>query len=247
MKKIFRRGLFTLGFLIVLLTGFLLNPVLLYSHATTYKNCTIYHNKPLSPNIYVLIDKSITNSSVSEIYNEDMRVEICLNDGSYYPGMVERIMGVDVIRSISNKSVVHGEVCTHDDCMFWKGREVKFSQWLTHSFIHNLQFYKHGFWNSNPIGRHPDWKWEGYAEYISLGENEDLMSVIEKSIDCTGGEYEWTEISAGMGTTARHFRYLAMTKFCFEIKKWNYSTFLDDSTTYEDIYREMTNWYYSHL
>lgn len=197
----------------------------------------------MPPDLYLLIDKSFENIRMSEFFDEEMRIELCLNDGSYYPKLVETVMGVDIIRAFSNKSVVHGKICSEGDCMFWRTRKVKFSQWFTHSLIHNLQFHKHGFWCSNPVGGHPDWKWEGYAEYISLGKNKELTAIIEKSINPSEGKYEWIETDIDMGTTVQHMKFLAMTKYCFEVKKMDYSTFFLDSQTEENLFKEMMEWY----
>ena len=47
------------------------------------------------------------------------------------------------------------------------GYKWNLTQLITHEMIHCLQFDKLGLRKSNPLAKIPDWKWEGYAEYIA--------------------------------------------------------------------------------
>ena len=55
---------------------------------------------------------------------------------------------------------------------------------IAHEMTHCLQFDKLGFWESKPIANIPNWKWEGYAEYISRqnADQKDLSKNIQRFI-----------------------------------------------------------------
>ena len=104
----------------------------------------------------------------------------------------------------------------YDRFYLWD-RELKYSQFLTHGLVHNLQFKHHGFWDANPLGGYPMWRWEGYAEYVTLGEHYDLRCLIEDYEERKLEPYEWFSLSDGEGTINLHVRHLILTKYAIEV------------------------------
>jgi hypothetical protein len=238
-KKVLFRGSVTLVFCIGLLISFVFNPSLLYSKETTYKNFTIYHEKALDCKLIMLIEKSFEQLKTQELYDNDIQLEICLHDGSLYPQLIERLMGPDVIRSFANKSVVQADMSEIENDRLsvseW-GESFKASQWFTHSFAHCLQFRRYGFFGSNPLARHEEWKWEGYAEYAS-GSSYDLNSWLKTYNEA--GDASWIEMPDGFKTTRHHLKFLVMIKYCIEIKGMTYDQILESKALGETVFADL--------
>jgi hypothetical protein len=82
-------GLLCLG----LLVGIVLNPTLLYANKTTVGNYTVYHNAPLDEIFISLLDDATGLVKASELYDANLKLDICLNDGSLYPTLMEKLRG----------------------------------------------------------------------------------------------------------------------------------------------------------
>ncbi len=244
-KKILKYSLFTIIFCFTLLAVFISNPIFLYANKTEYKNFTIYHNQPLTTNLaesFVIDLKTLKNS---EIYDKNIKIDICLNDGSTYPKFIETFMGADVIRSFANKTVFHSVINTSSTEFMTKkewNENFKVSQWVTHSFVHCLQFKKLGLFGSNPIAKIPEWKWEGYAECFSIQTNQDLKSLITLQLISEKNRFNWVKID-DFKTTSDHIKYLVLMKYCIEIKKMKFKEIIRSKNSENATYCEMLNWY----
>jgi len=236
-KKIVRVAaafvLLNISFLITLV----LFPGITYAHETSIEGVTLFHNKPLPDHFVATVKESLEVVKQASIYRGMPEIEICLNDGAVYPAMVRSLMGDDVFRAFANKSVMMGTVTGPDRMRIW-GREVSTGQFLTHAMIHNLQYDYHGFWDSNPLGRHAEWKWEGYVEYELLGDMHTLSELNEK---WEGAEdnFDWVDLGQGKGTVKRHIAYLMLVKYLFEQKGMSYLALIDDLESEEEVWKEL--------
>lgn len=241
-QKILFRTIGTLIFLLILLVSFLLNPAFLYANKTVYQDITIYHQEPLRTDLFSLIDQSLAQVAVSEIMGKGVKSDLCLNDGSYYPSLVRRLLGEDVFSAFSNKVVFLGQdLQEYDRFLLWD-RQLKYTQFLTHGLVHNLQFQYHGLWEANPMGGYPMWRWEGYAEYVTLGDKYDLKCLLEDYEARNIEPYEWFSLSDGEGTISLHIRFLILTKYAFEVKGLHYDQFLNDPQTESAAFAEVLAW-----
>lgn len=242
MKKLIVRFLALLSFCFLLLVVFLINPEFAYSHSTTYKNITIYHNEPLDENLKTIVDLSLNTIKTTSIYNKRFKSELCLNDGSYYPKIVKTLLGDDVFTAFSNKVVVLGNSSKEFNRFIKWNKSMKYSQFLSHGLMHNLQFLHHGMLDANPLGRHPKWKWEGYVEYSINGKLVELEDLVHKITNITTSDFEWIELPEDNGTIKLHIKYLAMTKYCHEVLKWDYEKFMSDEASEAEIFSSLLNW-----
>mgnify|MGYP006267441609 CR=1 FL=1 len=234
MKKALSRIFAALIFCLGLLISFLLNPSLSYGHATTYKNLIIHHNGDLNPEIKKVIDLSLEKVKQAELYRPGFKSELCLNQG-LYPRVVQAVLGDDVFTAFSNKVVVLGEAHPQFDRFRKWGRTLKYSQFLSHALLHNFQFEYHGLIDANPLGRHPNWKWEGYVEYEVLGQLETIEGFAQLIAQPATHDFDWIELTATEGTIKRHIRYLAMVKYCFEVWGWDYETLMASTVQEEEL------------
>jgi len=236
-------GLLCLG----LLVGMVLNPTLLYAHKSIVGNYTIYHNTPLDKYLILRLNDAAELIKTSELYNSDVRFEICLNDGSWYPSLIQKLQGQAFAWGFYNKVVLNGNLNCKDNYVLLNGYKWNLTQLIAHEETHCLQFYKFGFWKSNPIASIPKWKWEGYAEYIAR-QNQDQKDLskniarLNKAIK--RDSHEWG-ISFTDSTFAakEYFNYWLLNQYCLDIKKMTYVNLVIDTTGEQTRRQQMMNWY----
>jgi hypothetical protein len=237
-RQIKKWTLFLVG-VVFLAVGFLLtvilNPTLTYTKKTTYNNFVIYHNENLDPQLTVALDDATNTLKTSEFYNSDLNLDICLNDGSIYPKIIEAIRGAAFSWGFYDKVVMQGKMNCRENFTELNGYKWNLTQLLAHEMTHCLQFDKLGFWKSNPIAKISDWKWEGYAEYISR-QNASQKNLV-KNID----RLEQDGTIAPIG----YYNAWILVQYCLEIKQMTYQQLLDDQTSESDMKNEMMNWYKS--
>jgi len=233
-------GLFIVGLLLIIV----LNPILTYANKTTLDNFTIYHNTELDPLITTYIDHAKDLLKTSEFYNDKLKLDICINDGSKYPNIIRAIRGQAFAWGFYDKVVLEGAINSKDNYIELNSYKWNLTQLLAHEMVHCLQFDKLGFWKSKPMANIPDWKWEGYAEYISrkysnqqnLVQNIDRLQKTSKDSWCVTFEDS---------TIAPHEYYNAWTfvQYCIDIKQMKYQDLITDTTSEQTIKQEMMNWY----
>jgi hypothetical protein len=245
-KWIFRlvaTGLLLLGLLIL----FMLNPVILYANKAVIGNYSIYHERPLDKNFLVHLEQATVIMKSSELYDSNLTLDICLKDDSKYPVLIRNVLGKDFLSSFSNKIVFTGDTINYKDNYIQLGEHKwNLTQMIAHAGIHCLEFNKYGLWHSNPIGGHPEWKWEGYPEYIARQNSveKDLRNNIEnflrKDQEGHGG---WIMFPDGTEIPIPYYRYMLLIQFCVDIKKMNFVQILKDTVSEGTVKRQMMTWY----
>lgn len=236
-------GLFLFG----LLVTFMLNPILLHANKTSVGNYSIYHNKPLEINFQNRLEKSISIIKSSELYDPELKMDICLKDGSKYSRLIEKVLGRDLLSSFYNKVIFTcDEVNFDSNYIKLDGHKSNLTEMLAHAQVHCLEFRKYGFWKSNPIAKYPEWKWEGYPEYIARQNSQvkNLQGSIktllqEERINNTG----WVTLPDSTEIITTYFKYRLLIQYCLEIKKISFVQLLKDTTQEETTRRQMMSWY----
>ena len=233
-------GMFITGLLLTII----LNPILSYAHKTTHKNFTIYHNNQIEQSLTSNLDQASELLKSSEFYNDKLNLEICLNDGSSYPKLIKTIRGEAFAWGFYDKIVLQGRMNCKKNYVELNGYKWNLTQLLAHEMTHCLQFDKLGFLNSKPISRIDNWKWEGYAEYISRKQTnqKDLLSNINRLLKADKNSWEITFEDKTI-TSREYYNYWIMVQFCLDIKKNSYTQLLKDATTENKIKEEMMKWY----
>ena len=251
MKKQFKKWIFRLVvialFLFGLLVTFMLNPIFLYANKTSIGKYSIYHNKPLDKNFQILLKQSDSIIKSSELYDPELTMDICLKDGSKYPRLIEKVLGRDLISSFYNKIIFTADEVNFDsNYIKLDGHKWNLTEMLAHAQVHCLEFKKYGLWKSNPIAKHPRWKWEGYPEYISKQHSEikNLQDGIKtllqtEQINNTG----WMIFPDGTENMTTFFKYRLLIQYCLEVKKMSFVQLLKDITPEETVRQQMLNWY----
>ena len=238
-------GLILLGFLV----GVVLNPFLVYANETELGKCVVYHNEPLEENLKFRLDNAIEILKASELYDPTIKFDICLNDGSFYPSLLEIFMGkAFALGFTSNKVAICGELNCKDNYVQVNGQKWNFTQLLAHEEAHCLVFHRVGFWKSNPVANNPNWKWEGYPEYIARRDSSqmDLVKNIEQLRDAIKTDKDAWGIRLPDSTISprEYFNYRLLNQYCIEIKRMSFENLLKDTTSEQTLQNEMMNWYF---
>lgn len=227
-----------------LLLIIVLNPILTYANKTTHYNYTIFHNNTLDSTLLTKLDQATELLKASEFYNSKLHLDICLNDGSKYPKLIQALRGRAFAWGFYDKVVMQGKANFQDNYVELNGYKWNLTQLVAHEMTHCLQFDKLGFWKSKPIANIPNWKWEGYAEYVSRQniDQKDLSKNIERLI-ATNEKY-W-EIKFADSTIAprEYYDNWTLIQYCMDIKKMTYEQIIADTTSEQAVRQEMMRWF----
>ena len=233
-------GLLIAGLLLIII----LNPILTYAHKTTHKHFSIYHNKVIDPILISTLDQATLLLETSEFYNNNLKFDICLNDGATYPTIIKTVRGQAFAWGFYDKVVMQGTMNCKANFVELNGYKWNLTQLLAHEMTHCLQFDKLGLIKSNPIANIPTWKWEGYAEYVSRqnADQKDLSKNIERFI--ATGKNNWEiKFADGTITPREYYSYWILVQYCLDVKKMSYQQLLTDTTSEQSTKQEMINWY----
>jgi len=236
----------TASFLVGLLMILVLNPGLLYADKTLVANYTIYHDAPIDPTFQLRINEATASLKRSELYDPQLKIDICLNDGSVYPAILKWFQGAAFGYGFYNKVVLMGDINSKENYTKIHIYTYNLSQLLAHEMTHCMQFNKIGFWHSNPVANHPVWKWEGYCEYISRRNKDqvDLCKNIDR-LNATKPTDDTWGIRFPDGTYAprSYYNWWLLMQYCHDVKKMTYQQILRDNRPEEVVRQEMTSWY----
>ncbi len=230
-----------------LLLVIILNPILTYANKTTHNNYNIYHNQPLNNIFPEELDHATTLVKSSEFYDSNLKLDICLNDGSVYPKLMRTLRGQAFAWGFYDKVVLQGTADYKNNTVKLNGYKWNLTQLLAHEMTHCLQYHKLGFWKSKPIAKIPNWKWEGYAEYVArqAGDQKNLANNIRRLTASENNDSKsWEIILADKTISPReYYNDWLLVQYCMDIKKMNYRQLLSDTTQEENIREEMFTWY----
>lgn len=241
--RLIATGLLCLGFLV----GIVLNPTLLYANKTTVGNFTIYHNAPLDENFISRLDNAIELVKTSELYDANLKLDICLNDGSLYPTLMQKLRGQAFAWGFYDKVVLMGNANCKDNFVEVNGYKWNLTQLLAHEETHCFQFHKFGLRKSNPFANHPNWKWEGYPEYVARrnADQLDLTKNISRKIVAKNLDKDGWAIYFSDSTIAPRDYYNAwlLIQYCIDIKKMSYENLLKDTISEQTTTTQMMKWF----
>lgn len=227
-----------------LLLGIILNPILTYANKTTHNTFTIFHSKTLDPTLKATLDQATKLIKSSEFYNSNLQLDICLNDGSTYPKLMQALRGQAFAWGFYNKVVLQGTANFNNNYVELRGYKWNATQLLAHEMTHCLQFDKLGLWKSKPVANIPNWKWEGYAEYIARqnSDQKDLSKNINRL--AKADKNNWAiEFDDSTIAPREYYDYWTLVQYCLDIKKMSYKQILADTTTEQTVRQEMMSWF----
>jgi uncharacterized protein YjaZ len=243
-KKWVLRLTTTVLFIAGLLLTIILHPILMYANTTTHGNYTIFHNKPLEPAVLTSIDTATEFLKASELYNPKLHLDICLNDDSKYPQLIRSVKGAAFAWGFYDKVVMHGSANFSNNYVELNGYKWNVTQLLAHEMTHCLQFDNLGLWKSKPIANIPNWKWEGYAEYVSRqrADQKNLFNNVKRLAETDENKWE-IKFADGTMSPRQYYDNWILIQYCMDVKKMTYKQILADTTNEKIIRQEMMDWF----
>jgi hypothetical protein len=235
-------GMFIAGLLLIII----LIPFLTYAHHTKQGHYTIFHHKPLESALSIRLDHATQLLKNSEYYDPKLTLDICLNDGSKYSGLMKTIRGQAFAWGFYDKVVLMGKANYKENYVELNGYKWNLTQLIAHEMTHCYQFDKRGFWKSNPVAKIPNWKWEGYPEYVARQaiEQKDLAKNIDKLIQTERTNHNgWIQFADSTGTVIPYYKNWLLIQYCMLVKKMTYTEIINDTTQEETIRQQMMKWY----
>ena len=233
--------LLSLGLLITIV----LTPSLLYANKTVVDNFTVYHNKPLDKEFKTEIVEVASLLKASELYDPNYKIDICLNDGSNYPTLIQALHTKAFGIGFYNKVVIMGNINIKENYTEIVGYKYNLTELIAHESLHCFQFHKFGLWKSNPIAKYPDWKWEGYNEYVARTHHANLVNNITYlNQELERDKEEWGisfDDSTYVGRD--YYGWWTLMQYCMDIKKMTYKQVLSDTTSEQTVRQEMMKWF----
>jgi hypothetical protein len=231
--------------LLVFLIGIVLTPSLVYATQTDIGNFTVYHNKPLPSEFKAELDEAEKFLQQSEIYDSNYKIDICLNDGSIYPALIQSFHSQAFGIGFYNKVVIMGNIDIENNYTEINGYRYNLSKLLSHEAIHCYQFNKFGLWKSNPLAKYPAWKWEGYNEYVSRMDQADLVTNISYYNDVVQKDKDkWGIDFADSTSVGRdYYSWWLLMQYCKDYKHLSYQQILTDTSSESDLRNEMELWW----
>jgi uncharacterized protein YjaZ len=222
----------------------ILSPVLTYANKTTHHNYRIFHNETLAPLFFATLDQATEDLKLSEFYNPTQQIDICLNDGSIYPQLIQLLRGQAFAWGFYNKVVLQGKANYTGNYVELNNYKWNLKQLLTHEMTHCLQFDNLGLWKSNPVAKIPNWKWEGYAEYVARQNNDqkDLSNNITRVVHDNNPDWEIV-LADNTIVSKDYYKNWILVQYCLNIRGMNYQQLLSDTTSEQSIKKEMMNWF----
>ena len=227
-----------------LLLIIILNPILTYANKTIQNNFTVFHNKTLDPTLLTKLDQATDLLKASEFYNPNLHFEVCLNEGSKYPKLIKTLRGQAFAWGFYDKVVLQGTANFKGNYVELNGYKWNLNQLLAHEMTHCLQFNKSGLWKSKPFANIPNWKWEGYAEYISRQntDEKDLSKNIARLIATNINSWEVAFTDSTIAPR-EYYDHWTLVQYCMDIKKMTYKQVLADTTREQIVRHDMMRWF----
>lgn len=247
MKRFLKRCILTLiaGLALCLLPLVLivLNPSFLYANQTQVGQLTIYHQGELDPAVFPILDQSMQIVQQSSLNDASVEIDFCMVEDSYYPRLINRILGPARAISFLDKVVIMQPVNYKGNYSLFNQHRWKLDQLFAHELVHCYQVVHFGI----PAVGKILWKREGHAEYVSRQDvsRNDLKLRIQDYLDIKNQDSSatWMEYEGGMGAVVSYHHYMIVIQYLMEVKGWSMEEILADAQSLDVLSEEMLDWY----
>ena len=231
-----------------------INPNLSYANQTQFDEVTIFHNQELEEKTEVIIKGVIEILKTSELYDESLNIQLCLNDDRIYTNLYP-IFGTPIAYGFLNKTIVkNGDFKFNENIIEvqWKPnselRKYNLTWLLAHEFTHNMQQNDNfSYTIRTTFPAKINWKLEGHADYIARKFKNDgmLKDKIDKFL------IEENNVHNGLSATKDeigiywfygYYKYALIVQYLMEEKKMTFNQICELDTDINEIYSEMLKW-----
>jgi hypothetical protein len=184
-------------------------PQPLFAYAVNYKDFTVYSRDPLDDHIYAVLDRAHSRVAASRLYVGTVRPNVFLTGSTrVYASLTLYAGGNSFGKGFAALPTRNVFINAHDSARDLVFRDApsnnmrSLSGVVAHETTHLLIRKRYGYWRNLTI---PDWKKEGYAEYVAGGSTLSYESGVAmwkaRPHDATGYQY---------------FKYLMLVKYLLE-------------------------------
>lgn len=248
LKKILWSAGTTLLLCIVILVGAILNPSFLYAKYTQFENVHIYHNQELPNGNNIVISGSLKIVKQSELFHENISINLCLNDGPVYPKIIEKIKGLGWAYTVGKNISLNCRADFKNNLAHWnlnkyqgQNRKWNLTELIAHEMVHACQSHN-DFWTAE---KYAFWKVEGYAEYIArsqrLSLRESIALLQEADINGLQG-WDMHDFPDGTGILYNYLNFSTVVRYLIEVKNLSYQDLLHLNTPFESLKKDMLAW-----
>lgn len=254
LKKVILGSLSILGISFFVWILLLLNPSLSYANKTQVDFISIYHNQALRTGTEAVIRDAIDLLKKSDLFNEEVSIQFCLNDDKLYPNL-HPFAGQPLAYAFLNKTIAKNCKLNFDENTAetqWainEGEVRKFNlTWLlAHEFTHNLQYQADGNYVIRSTMGNLNWKLEGHAEYIARSFKEDgrLKAKIDKYLEEEQREHKGLpvfELEDGTQQILSYYKYALAIQYLMEEKGLDFSQVCESEIGLDELFEEMVTW-----
>ena len=187
-------------------------PQVLFAHEISYRNLTVYSREPIDKNIYAVLDKVDSKLAASELNNKQIRPRIFIANSHGFYALTSLYVGgnsfgkgfplLPTSNVFINKSDIEKDLVSRRAV---ENNERSLSGVIAHEVTHLFIRKKFGYWQNL---RMPEWKKEGYAEYVAGGS----------TLPYEMGVQMW-KANPKDGTGYQYFKYHMLVKYLLEQDK----------------------------
>lgn len=182
-RLLWKKLLFGLLFISGIYVFVLLFPSLLFAHKITYRQCTVYSDQAIDPNIKNIINGALMRISASGLYDpgQHFNIYICnrlwrfnlFTQGKTLAGAVAQY---DFTRYIFFRpcDIAQDRIIPPKEWYFASNPNSFKDRPLTYYFAHEMTHIMQSRYTGRGSWRYPVWLTEGYADYISKGGDFDF-------------------------------------------------------------------------
>ncbi len=130
------------------------------------------------------------------------------------------------------------------------GYQRQLARTIAHEMMHCLEANRFGLTGSRPIKNIPNWKWEGYPEYVARRnpDQTNLNNNIRKLLETANTDNnDWMKFADSTETLVAFEEYRLLIQYCIEIKQMDFEAIMKDTTDEKTIKQQMMNWYIKQL
>lgn len=253
-KKVILSCLSVLGISVAVWTLLLLNPKWSYAHSTFFDHVKVYHNLPLEANTEEVISDAIHLIQHSDLFNDQVSIQLCMNDDPIYPHLYP-LAGGPMAYAMINKTVLKNCSAQFDNNIVqtqWavnhhEIREFDLTWLLAHEFMHNLQYQANANYVIKTTLGAINWKLEGHAEYISRGFKDDgllqekiILYQKEEQKDHMG--LPVFDLEDGTKQIFSYYKYALVVQYLMEQKNMNFELICQSESSLDEHYADMITW-----
>ena len=253
-NKRIKRALQVLILLVIMMTSLvllMLFPQLLYANKYPGKQVLVYSSAAYSGEYDKEIDKAVALIKQCEWYDKHFQCNLFLNSAEPVGFLLRKTIGDAYAWGYYHNVVINSDAEISGEWLVLRNYQRHFARTLAHEMVHCLQANKSGWMQSRPVKNIPEWKWEGYAEYISY-KNDDkknevlLYENIQLLLKYQQQQKTWIAIDIPEGKTYTGISYLkawVMIMYLLDIKELKYADVLKDEVEEENVFGELMKWY----